>query len=1088
VAHITRDTVLHPQAESSTDFLKISTAGGVWDKLGGVENAGKGIVVGDIDTGIAPESPSFKGDPLTSTPSTSKPYLSGDTVVFTKADGNTFTDTPVLGNDHFTASDLSTKIIGAQYFVDGFGASNIGTNATGEYLSPRDGDSHGSHTGSTAVGNYGVDAFVHNAATGTDVPFGKISGVAPAAKIAAYKVCWEGPDTTSDLDDGCTTTDIVAAIDAAVSDGVDVLNFSIGGTSATTTYSASDAAFMNAAAAGIFVSAAAGNAGPGATTLDNASPWETTVAASTIPTYEATATLGNGKKYAGASFTVDRETPEVTNASFVEAISVAAGTSDAAILAARLCGPNSLDATKTEGKVVLCDRGTYDRVAKSAEVARAGGIGVVMVNQPDGANDVDLDQHAVPTIHVSNKYYDALHAYAATEGATVSFTDENTSADQTPVPQIAGFSSRGPVTAAGGDILKPDISAPGVSILAATTNLTRTPSFDFFSGTSMATPHVAGLAALYLGVHPLATPMEIKSALMTTATDTVSETGTKVTDPFAQGAGEVNPTRFLNAGLFYLSTLTDWKRYIVGTGQASFAGVTAIDPSDLNTPSIAIGDLTKTQKVTRTVTSQAAGTYTGKVSVPGVTATLSPATLKFTAAGQSKTFTVTFTRTTAKLDVYAKGFLTWTKGTTTVRSPIAVHPTLVQAPPVVNGEGTSGSLSVGISTGASATIPIQPEGLAQGIISPNDADPTADFSATVDSDVDPEADFVHEVPEGTTFVRFNTHPVGSAVGVDLDLYVYYSETGDPADAVEVGSSATASANETVDISDPDPGTYFTAVVPFETPGPIPIDDVAYTLSPTTLVGNLTATPSSIKATVGGVSEYTLRWGGLDPNSQFLGFVHYGDADAVTDLFVTTGDTLAPVNLVKPSISGPLTVGSTATVDPGEWDADNDALTFTYQWVLDGEAIDGATDATYDIPDGAFLSKLGVIVTASVGADGPKKVLASAAQTVRAASTTTSVLAKTSIKAGTSTTVTVHVETTPATHTVGAAEVTNALGVVTLKVGTNTLTYTLKAANNGTAKFTLPKFSKKQSNTIKVSFAGGAYAGPSTAAPLTLVVK
>src|SRR5690606_31047375 len=126
-----------------------------------------------------------------------------------------------------------------------------------------------------------------------------------AAKIAAYKVCWSGQDPTVTTDDGCATSDLLAAIDAAVADGVDVISFSIGGGAAQTTVSATDQAFLGAAAAGIFVSAAAGNAGPGSSTLDNASPWITTVAASTIPSYEATVTLGDGTAMAGGSVTVD---------------------------------------------------------------------------------------------------------------------------------------------------------------------------------------------------------------------------------------------------------------------------------------------------------------------------------------------------------------------------------------------------------------------------------------------------------------------------------------------------------------------------------------------------------------------------------------------------------------------------------------------------------------------------------------------------------------------------------------------------------------------------------------------------------------
>src|SRR5690606_26312334 len=156
-------------------------------------------------------------------------------------------------------------------FVDGFGVENLGdaSTGTGEFVSPRDGDGHGSHTSSTAAGNFGTQSTIEG------IDFGTISGVAPAAKIAMYKVCWSGPDPSTREDDGCTTQDILAGIDAAVADGVDVINYSIGGGAAQSTYTIIDDAFLGAAISGVFVAASAGHDGPGASTLDNASPWVT---------------------------------------------------------------------------------------------------------------------------------------------------------------------------------------------------------------------------------------------------------------------------------------------------------------------------------------------------------------------------------------------------------------------------------------------------------------------------------------------------------------------------------------------------------------------------------------------------------------------------------------------------------------------------------------------------------------------------------------------------------------------------------------------------------------------------------------------
>ena len=1070
-----------PEPETSGEYLKITTPGGLWDSIGGSQNAGKGVVVGVLDTGIAPENPSFSGDALGTTASTNKPYLSGNNVLFAKGDGNTFSSSRVEG-EQFDYSDYSTKIVGAKYFVDGFGEGNIGDAETnGEYLSPRDGDSHGSHTGSTAVGNADVDATV----SGTD--FGSIAGVAPAAKIAAYKVCWSGPDPDPDIqtDDGCATLDIVAAIDQAVADGVDVINYSIGGGSAQTVYSASDEAFLNAAAAGIFVSASAGNDGPGASTLDNAAPWETTVAASTIPGYEATLELGDNKQYVGASISVDRTpgAPELTGDLVLAETAPAAEFEPAE---ANLCLAGSLT-DAVAGKIVVCDRGNNGRLAKSVEVARAGGIGMVLLNVDAG--DTITDDHVIPAIHVDAPYRAAVRAYAATAGATATFHPGNITGKITPVPQLAGFSSHGPVLAAGSDVLKPDVTAPGVSILAAGANAEgEDPTYEFLSGTSMSAPHVTGLAALYLGEKPLASPAEIKSALSTTATDTVNNSSAKTTDPFGQGAGQVVPTRYLNPGLLYLSGLSDWKRYLVGTGEASFTGVSAIDPSNLNLPSIAIGDLTGKQTITRTVTSTGAGTWTPTISISGLTTKVSPSSLKFTAAGQSKSYTVSFERRTASFDKFKTGFLTWTKSgssKSTVRIPLAIHPTSVKAPESVSGEGTSGSTSVEITPGRDGSIAIDPRGLAQGVLTPNADDPTLPYTdvALVDDDESTPSSraYVKTVPEGTEFVRFDVEPLTDSIETDLDLYIFYAaeESDDLDDYDLIAQSATGSAGESVEIPDPEAGSYVSYVDYFSTPDAgAPYKDLTYILNPATDVGNLTAVPATVKGVAGKPASFDLRWGGLAANSFFLGFVYYEGSPAVTNLYVETGDTLAPKSLVKPVIIGDVLAGETVEASPGSWDAPTNALTLSYQWLAGGEAIEGATESTFVIPDSLVGEKLSVLVTAKVDEDGPETVAASASTVVKAASTTTFALAANPISHTANEVVTVTVVTDP---------ISAPTGNVTVTFGGSSKTVALKASDEGTVAIKLPKIAKK-TVTIKVSYAGSTSVAPSKAANQSLVVK
>ncbi|MET0303886.1 MAG: S8 family serine peptidase [Microbacteriaceae bacterium] len=962
VAALELDEIKPLAATPSTDFLGLSGDGGVWDAVGGAESAGDGVVVGVIDTGIAPENPSFAGEPLGTEPG-SAPYLDGDTITYAKNDGGTFTSVcqPGEAGQQFDGSECSTKIVGAQYWVDGFGSDSLGLEV-GEYISPRDGDGHGSHTASTAAGNHEVEA----TAVGRD--FGKISGVAPGAKVSSYKACWSGPDPAVTTDDGCASSDLLAAIDQAVTDGVDVINYSIGGGAAQTTVSATDIAFLNAAAAGIFVSASAGNSGPTATTLDNASPWITTVAASTIPSYEATATFSDAddatedQAFAGASITVTE--PVTAPATYAGAVGLEGATNP------QLCLADTLDPELVAGTIVVCERGENARVDKSAEVKRAGGVGTVLVN-PTPAS-VDLDTHTVPTVHLDAQFYEAAVELAQVEGATITLTEGNETGITPPTPQLAGFSSRGPVEADGSDILKPDVAAPGVAILAATANPEDgDPTWAFLSGTSMAAPHVAGLAALYLGERPNATPAEIKSALMTTAYDTVDPAGDPYTDPFGQGAGHVDPTRFFEPGLLYLNGETDWDAYINGLGYDWAPGVDPIDASNLNLASISIGELTAPETITREVTVTTAGTYEAQVSgVPGVDVTVEPSS--FTAAeGDTVSFEVTFARTDAPLDEFSTGSLTWSSSATTVRSPLAVRPVTIVAPDNVSGEGTTGSVDVEVTPGGTGDIPLSTTGLSKGETTRGSGNPgqTLEYPVTV--------------AEGAQFARFDLLAVDKTV--DLDLVVYLlDEAGEP---VAGWQSATGSSDERVDLVDPEAGEYLVLVAVYSgAPG------TEFDLTTTSVVdggAELALDPAVLAGVQGEKTSYTASWAGLDETSSYLGLVSYGDTGASTVVTVTTGEDeepepTAPVNVTPPTVEGTAKVGSTLTATPGEWDSAE--LEFAYQWQRDGVDIDGATAATYKVAKADQGAALSVVVTAT-NADGVSASAASEAVTVKWSSTT-----------------------------------------------------------------------------------------------------
>ncbi|WP_431953263.1 S8 family serine peptidase [Actinacidiphila sp. bgisy167] len=874
VVSVVKDDLRKPLAVNSTDYLGLSGENGVWAGNGGVAGAGKGVVVGVIDTGIAPENPSFAGAPLGTEPG-AEPYLDGSTITYRKGDGGTFTGTCTTGVQ-FTAAACSTKIVGARYFVDNFGVDHIGDPETGEYLSPRDGESHGSHTASTAAGANGVKAEV------AGHPQGTISGVAPAAKVAAYKACWSGPDPTILEDDGCATGDLLAAIDAAVADNVDVINYSIGvAAGASSTDSLVDEAFRNAAVSGIFVATAGGNSGPSESTVDNASPWITTTAASTTPTREATVEFGNGANVLGASISLPADGTAVTGPL------VAASTAGTALATRpRLCGPGDLDGSKVKGAIVLCERGTYDRTAKSAEVKRAGGIGMILVNpSPDS---VDLDAHAVPTIAVDADGYDALVSYAGTDAPKATLVEGNPHhLASAAVPQIAGFSSRGPLRADGGDLIKPDLAAPGVGVLADAANAAGgKPSFTYMSGTSMASPHVAGLGALYLGLHPQATPAEIKSALMTTTRPTVTETGEASGDVFAQGNGQVDATRYLNPGLLYLNGPDDWAQYVA----AIRGDRTAPAATDLNLASIGVGSLAGRQTVTRTVTSTGPGTYTADaVQIPGVDTVVEPKSLTFTKAGQSATFKVTFNRTTAPLGEYATGYLTWRDGKQTVRSAVAVRPVAMTAPATAAASGSTGRTTVNISGGEDSDVPLKLTGLARGL--------QVQGSGTVGG---PARTHVVEVPKGTDVARF-TLDAADDDSSDLDLSVYrLNEYGD---TTLVGQSATDSADEQVELENPEPGLYEVEVSFFSGSGSLDFTASSFMLGDGNAEGSFTAQPATAHLKAGTTTPVALSWKGLRDGSVYLGRITYGDTGHTTYLTVTT----------DPRTGAPHTPGGRATV-------------------------------------------------------------------------------------------------------------------------------------------------------------------------------
>ena len=638
----TLDTTLSPES------LGLSQPDGLWSRAGGQADAGTGVIIGVIDSGIWPEAASFAGAEL-------KRDKAGRPVETTGLRSR-WSGSCVQG-EQFDSQDCDDKLVGARYYVAGFGKQHVSRE---DYLSPRDGVGHGTHVASTAAGNPVTGVEIDGAQQGD----GTASGIAPGADVAAYKVCWEGEPG---VDAGCFTSDAVAAIDDAVADGVDVINYSVGSSAETGPLDAVQQAFRRAATAGVFVATSAGNRGPGPSTLDHPSPWLTTVAASTFRQAERAVRLGgDGGTFVGASLS----TTDVPPTRLVRSVDVARAGADAR--GAALCLPGTLDPARTARTVVQCDRGVNPRNEKSIEVARAGGVGMLLTNVTPAS--LDADHHAVPTVHLDERARAAVLAHLG--GATAPTAAIVAGSTGVQVPEIAAFSSRGPSTTTGGDVLKPDLAAPGVGVLAAVAPPSgHGRSYDYRSGTSMSSPHVAGIAALVRSLHPRWSPAAVKSALMTTAEDHASAASNH---PFAQGAGLVVPNSAVDPGLVFDAGPDDWRSYLAGLGvrfAPPYDAVPAVGGSDLNAASLAIGALSGRQTVTRTVTNvgRQAETYAVREDVAGVDVVAEPATFTI-APGGTQTLRLTLTRTDARPGSWATGSLTLRSSEHTVRMPVAVRP------------------------------------------------------------------------------------------------------------------------------------------------------------------------------------------------------------------------------------------------------------------------------------------------------------------------------------------------------------------------------------------------------------------------------
>ncbi|CAA0841021.1 Subtilisin-like protease SBT1.7 [Striga hermonthica] len=630
------------------------------------------VVVGLLDTGVWPESPSFNDYGFGPIPSSWKGEC--------------------IGGTNFSVRNCNKKLIGAKFFVDGYEAYIDGkVNELVEFRSPRDHHGHGTHTATIAAGSAvrGANLLGHAR--------GMARGMVPSARVAMYKVCW-GTGF-------CAHSDILAGMDSAINDGVTVLSISIGGNPRIPFYPqpAAIGAF-SAVKKGIPVIFSAANNGPNPSSVANAAPWVTTAGAGTIDRdFPAYVNLGNGKSYYGVTLSESISFHRKLFP-FVYAANVSSDGSG-------LCRNGTLLPEKVRGKIVLCDRGN-DRALRGAVVKEAGGVAMVMANTVEfGEGRLFPDPHFLPALLVGEKAGDEIKKYLSTSrNARATMLFLGTRGGVQPAPMVADFSSRGPSPFIP-EILKPDIIAPGLTILAGwsravgPTNLDidhRRVDYNIISGTSMSCPHISGLTALLKAAHPDWSPAAIRSALMTTAYSTdkkgsplLDESTGEPATPFDYGAGHVDPTRALNPGLIYNLTTIDYVKLLCALNYSdseieSIVGETSFNCEDetcrlydFNYPSFALtvpaqkGSNT-TRVFTRTLTNVGEpGIYTVSISFHTLinnayTVSVFPSALCFTEENEKKSYVVIVTA--MSMPAYTNQFarIEWRDGKHVVQSPFAI--------------------------------------------------------------------------------------------------------------------------------------------------------------------------------------------------------------------------------------------------------------------------------------------------------------------------------------------------------------------------------------------------------------------------------
>lgn len=864
----------------------------VWDGSAAPHLAssyGEGVIIGIIDSGINTDHPSFA-------------QVAGDGYIHT----NPLGEGVYLGDCATNFPELcNEKLIGVYSY------STITDDYTDTEVFPpnlpqngEDYGGHGSHVAATAAGNilFDVDEVLPDASVeeSSGIPTGfvfeQISGVAPRANLISYQVCYGGTEANGDTYADCPSTAILQGIESAIQDGVDVINYSIGG-GGDPWNSITELAFLNARNLGVFVATSAGNSGPDTSSSDKHAPWYTSVAA-----------VNHGREivfskqlsnFSGGNSSLN-EISGQSNTGSITADIVYAGDftniNDPSNDSAQCLEP--FPDNTFNGQIVICDRGSIARVDKAQNVASGGAGGFVLANVQGGQSFLANDEYVIPGIHINADDGDALKLWLATGSdhrATITQSNAQTNIDHDSVDVLGSFSSRGPNTSI--SVLTPSVSAPGIDIYAAYADQQfghdggtfGASDYNYLTGTSMSSPHVAGAAALIKGVHPDWQSDEIRSALMMTTTrEVLIEDGETSADHFDMGAGRIQVDQAIASGLVMSETSENYTN-----ADPDLQG----DPRSLNLPSITDNNCTFVCTWSRTFTATTDATFSIVIDSEDSDLTITSSPSSFTLLdGQSQEVIFTIDASQAALNEYAFATVSFeSDGLPKLTLPVSIFPTVSDIPSSVTMNSTrkNDSLlledltSVDVDTFfVTAYTPVTAT-IESGTVS-QDSSPSDIFDDTTDGLV--RYDLI--VPEDSKRLILE---LNSETAPDVDLYLALDDDGNgvTSEGDIVAFSTSSSSIESIEVIYPTAGQYHIYVHSFTAAS---TSGDAYELSYALVDGTMAnedvfyvEAPNSIDAD----SSFELRFIHFLENSivgdEYFTVVELGSADLDSDLGLISVD-------------------------------------------------------------------------------------------------------------------------------------------------------------------------------------------------------